>query len=124
MPSGCSRPWTSSARIVGVSMGGMIAQTVAIRHPQRTLSLTSIMATPAPYIGPPTPRAQAVLLMPPPADREEAGRRALEVFRVIGSPPPPGVLPDHLYAKISDAFARFDPVNLASSASMLSASPI
>jgi pimeloyl-ACP methyl ester carboxylesterase len=74
------------AHIVGVSMGGMIAQTVAIRHPQRTLSLTSIMATPAPYIGPPTPRAQAVLLMPPPADREEAGRRALKVFRVIGSP--------------------------------------
>ena len=74
------------AHIVGVSMGGMIAQTVAIRHPQRTLSLTSIMATPAPDIGPPTPRAQAVLLMPPPAGREEAGRRALEVFRVIRSP--------------------------------------
>jgi len=74
------------AHIVGVSMGGMIAQTVAIRHPQRTLSLTSIMATPAPDIGPPTPRAQAVLLTPPPAGREEAGRRALEVFRVIGSP--------------------------------------
>jgi len=74
------------AHIVGVSMGGMIAQTVAIRHLQRTLSLTSIMATPAPDIGPPTPRAQAVLLTPPPAGREEAGRRALEVFRVIGSP--------------------------------------
>ena len=63
------------AHIVGVSMGGMIAQTVAIRHPQRTLSLTSVMATPAPYIGPPTPRAQAVLLMPPPASRRSRPRR-------------------------------------------------
>jgi tetratricopeptide (TPR) repeat protein len=40
----------------------------------------------------------------------------IEPFRVIGSPPPHGVLPDHLYAKISDAFARFDTVNVASGA--------
>lgn len=67
-------------------MGGMIAQTVAIRHPRRVRSLTSIMSTPAPHIGPPTPRALSVLMMPPPTDREDAARRRMEVFRVIGSP--------------------------------------
>jgi tetratricopeptide (TPR) repeat protein len=40
----------------------------------------------------------------------------IEPFRVLGSPPPHGVLPDYLYAKISDAFARFDTVNVASEA--------
>lgn len=74
------------AHVVGASMGGMIAQTVAIRHPQRIRSLTSIMSTPAPDIGPPTPEAMAMLMMPPPTDREDAARRRVEVFRVIGSP--------------------------------------
>jgi hypothetical protein len=40
----------------------------------------------------------------------------IEPFRVIGTPPPHGSLPDHLHAKISDAFARFDTVNVASGA--------
>ena len=59
------------AHIVGASMGGMIAQTFAIEHPERTLSLTSIMSQPGdPDVGQATPEAIVVLLTPPPTDRQ------------------------------------------------------
>ena len=59
------------AHIVGASMGGMIAQTVAIEHPARTLSLTSIMSQPGdPDVGQPSPEAMAVLFSPAAADRD------------------------------------------------------
>jgi pimeloyl-ACP methyl ester carboxylesterase len=65
----------------------MIAQTLAIHHPQRVRSLTSIMSTTGnPDLPPPTPQAMAVLLSPPPSDREGAIDRAVHVFRTIGSP--------------------------------------
>jgi pimeloyl-ACP methyl ester carboxylesterase len=72
--------------LVGASMGGMIAQEVAVRFPDRLLSLTSIMSTPAPHIGAPTAAASAALLTPPPSSIEEAGARSAAVYRVIGSP--------------------------------------
>ena len=60
----------STAHIVGASMGGMIAQTIAIEHPTRTLSLTSIMSmTGEVEFGSPMPEAAAVLLAPPPTER-------------------------------------------------------
>ena len=58
------------AHVVGASMGGMIAQTVAIEHPTRVASLTSIMSMPGDLAyGQPTPEAMEVLLAPPAADR-------------------------------------------------------
>lgn len=60
-----------AAHVVGASMGGMIAQTMAIEHPHRLRSLTSIMSmTGELEFGSPTPEAGAVLLAPPPADRQ------------------------------------------------------
>jgi pimeloyl-ACP methyl ester carboxylesterase len=59
------------AHIVGASMGGMIVQTMAIEHPHRVRSLTSIMSmTGEMEFGSPTPEAGAVLLAPPPPDRD------------------------------------------------------
>ncbi|PZG40865.1 alpha/beta hydrolase [Spongiactinospora gelatinilytica] len=75
-----------SCHVVGASMGGMIAQALAIGYPSRVRSLTSIMSTPAAGVGPPTDAAISALLAPPATDRDDAVARALEVWSVIGSP--------------------------------------
>ncbi|MGB3736512.1 MAG: alpha/beta fold hydrolase [Ilumatobacter sp.] len=59
------------AHIAGVSMGGMIVQTMAIEHPDRVASLTSVMSsTGEPRVGAPTKEAREALLAPPPSDRQ------------------------------------------------------
>jgi pimeloyl-ACP methyl ester carboxylesterase len=76
------------AHIVGVSMGGMIAQRVALAAPQRVLSLTSIMSSSgARYL--PGPKAQVLqALFGRPDGRDEAAivSHYIKLFKVIGSP--------------------------------------
>ena len=75
------------AHVLGTSMGGMIAQTMVLEHPDRVASLTSIMSTTSdPDLPGPTPEAQAALLQQPPPDREGAIENSVASWRVICSP--------------------------------------
>ena len=75
------------AHVVGASMGGMIAQTIAARHPERVLSLASIMSnTGARFSGQPALRTYGVLLRPAPRDRAGYVEHTVRAFRAIGSP--------------------------------------
>jgi pimeloyl-ACP methyl ester carboxylesterase len=75
------------AHVVGASMGGMIAQCLAIEHPSRVRSMVSIMSTTGdPSVGTATDAAMGALLAPPATTREEAIERAINGARVIGSP--------------------------------------
>ncbi len=79
-----------SAHVVGASMGGAIAQEVALRHPKRVRTLVSIMATSgAPDLPPPRPEALQVLLTPAPTDRAGYVARHRQVMKVLraGSDP-------------------------------------
>jgi len=73
-----------SAHLVGASMGGMIAQEIAISFPQRVRSLTSIMSTTGnPKLPQPTREAMATLMAPPPKTREEYLERFAKTWKVL-----------------------------------------
>jgi pimeloyl-ACP methyl ester carboxylesterase len=75
-----------AAHVAGASMGGMIAQTMAIRRPERVLSLTSIMSTTGERrAGRPKLRVWGVLLRRAPRDKDAAVEYFVRVFRLIGS---------------------------------------
>jgi pimeloyl-ACP methyl ester carboxylesterase len=75
------------AHIVGVSMGGMIAQEMAIDWPDRVASLTSIMSTTGDAkLPPPTPEAAAILMSPPARNADEYVVNYLRSARVIRGP--------------------------------------
>ncbi len=71
------------AHLVGISMGGMIAQTVAFTAPDRVATLTSMMSTTGhPDVGRTAPEIWDVMLQPPPATREEAVQRTVDVTSI------------------------------------------
>jgi pimeloyl-ACP methyl ester carboxylesterase len=73
-----------SAHLVGASMGGMIAQEIAISFPQRVRSLTSIMSTTGnPKVPPPTREASAMLMAPPPTTKEEFFERFAQTWKIL-----------------------------------------
>jgi pimeloyl-ACP methyl ester carboxylesterase len=85
------------AHIVGASMGGAIAQIVAARYPERTLSLTSIMSSSGnPLLPPPTPAAAAALFAPLPLARDRASlvADAIKRYLAVASPGYPTPLAD------------------------------
>ncbi|MFX0086089.1 MAG: alpha/beta fold hydrolase [Candidatus Hodarchaeota archaeon] len=72
------------AHLVGVSMGGMIAQTVAISYPKRVKTLTSIMSsTNDPELPQPKPEAMTILMTTPPADRAENIEHSIQMWNFL-----------------------------------------
>jgi pimeloyl-ACP methyl ester carboxylesterase len=74
------------AHIAGVSMGGMIVQAMAIEHPSRVLTLTSIMSRTGEHqFGKSTPEANAALLAPPPRERSAYIEQSVIGRKIWGS---------------------------------------
>ena len=103
------------AHLAGASMGGAIAQTMAIEHPDRVRSLTLMMSsTGAPSVGQPSPEALRELYAGPRATtRDEVIQQTLRIFRVIGSPAYPND-ENEAAARAGRAYDRcYDPTGVA-----------
>ncbi len=95
-----------AAHVVGVSMGGMIAQTMAIEQPRRVLSLTSIMSsTGKRSVGWQHPRLLPTLLVRRSRGRTAYAEGTAHIWALIGSPDfPPD--PDEVLARAQETFDR------------------
>lgn len=77
----------SSAHVMGASMGGIIAQMIALEHPERLRTLTLLGTTPGnPALPPPTVEAMTALLTPAPAGREAYIEHNLQGYRILHGP--------------------------------------
>jgi pimeloyl-ACP methyl ester carboxylesterase len=103
------------AHVVGASMGGAIAQTIAIEHPDRLRSLTSMMSTTGDMsVGQPSPDALRQIFGGPPAvTRDDVIQQMLRAFRVLGSPGYP-MDEKEAAARTGRAYDRaYDPTGIA-----------
>jgi pimeloyl-ACP methyl ester carboxylesterase len=110
------------AHVAGWSMGGMIVQAMALRAPQRIMSMTSVMSAPGPMAGGQAPDVIAAFGAPPATTRDEAAERHLAGLRAWGSPSCFDV--DRITADSNAAFDRcFDPGGRGRQAMAIVSSP-
>ncbi len=115
-----------AAHVVGVSMGGMIAQVIAVRYPERVLSLVSIMSTTGSRrVGWPSPRIAMRMLRRPARGREAYIEDHVATYRAIGSKAPMfDFEEEHKRERAGRCFDRgFDPRGTARQLAAILASP-
>jgi pimeloyl-ACP methyl ester carboxylesterase len=114
-----------AAHVVGVSMGGMIAQLIAIRYSQRVLSLVSIMSTTGNRrVGWPNPRIALRMLRRPARGRDGYIDDHVATYRAIGSGTPFDFEEEHKRERAGRCFDRgFDPRGTARQLAAILAAP-